>query len=644
MSAIAGILNLDGQPVARRDLERMANALASYGPDQSEILVAGAVGFAHALMRMTPEDRFERQPMRGATGVLMTADLRLDNRDEILDRLGVSIASAVAWPDSRVLLSAWEQFGDSIWRTLRGPFAVAIWDPRNRTLTLARDHLGLNSVVWHKNKRFFAFATMPKGLFALADVPRELNEEKLADFLVLNHNVHETTIYRNIYRLPPTHFATIDKDGKLAEKRYWSPADAKPIRLASDEAYAKGLRAVLDRAVRRQLRSAYPVGSYLSGGLDSSAVAALAARALGENGERLTAFTEVPRKGFNGQSLTRRYADETPYVEAIKKQIDNIDVTYVYNDEHDDFTELDRVALAFEYPVRNLTNLGWMLAIPRLARSQNRRVLLGGDHGNFTISWDGWSQSSRHLLRGRLALAYRQYRAYYRSTTFSNWTAFRRLFINPLLSRWMLGWEDRWRGKADRWSAYSAIRPEFAAEMQVQERERKAGHDLLFRPSLGDRLATLTLVDYIGEWYASIKSLYGIETRIPVADIDVVEYCHGIPEEQFLAEGVDRSLIRRAMWGLLPASVLTNRRRGVQSADWFEKLSERRERLKADVDELAASPLVCRAIDVERLKRALDTWPSADWHTNRVRDEYHLALSRGISAGRFLKWFEGQNR
>jgi asparagine synthase (glutamine-hydrolysing) len=644
MSAIAGVLNLDSQPVSRRDLERMASSLAAYGPDRTEVLVAGAIGFAHAQMRVTPEDRLDRQPMRGSTGVLMTADLRLDNRDEILERLGINRASALGWADSRVLLAAWEKFGNSIWSTLRGPFAVAIWNPRDRTLTLARDHLGLNSIVWHKSNRFFAFATMPKGLFALSDVPRELNEEKLADFLVLNHNVHETTIYRSINRLPPAHFATIDANGTLTAKRYWSTADIKPIRLASDDAYAEGLGVVLDRAVRRQLRSAYPVGSYLSGGLDSSAVAALAARALGEKGERLTAFTEVPRKDFDGQVPELRYADETPYVEAIKKQIGNIDVTYVYNNEHDDFAELDRVNLAFEFPVRNPTNLGWMLAICRLARSQNRRVLLAGDHGNFTISWDGWSQSSRHLLRGRLALAYRQYWTYYRSTAYSHWTAFRRLFINPLLSGRMLDWEERWRGKTERWSAYSAIRPEFAAEMQVKERGQKAGHDFRYRMTPGDRLAAVELADYLGEWYTALKAMYGVETRIPVADIDVVEYCIGIPEEQFLADGIDRSLIRRAMWGLLPAIVLTNRRKGMQSADWFEKMSARRERLKAEVDELAASPLASRAVDVERLKRALDTWPSTGWHTSRVRNEYQLALSRGISAGRFLRWFEGQNR
>src|SRR4029077_9114327 len=100
-------------------------------------------------------------------GMLITADLRLDNRDELIARFGIDRREGAEWPDSRLLLFAWEKLGDDVWPILRGPFVAAIWDPRKRSLTLARDHLGLNVVMWHRSDRFFAFASMPKGLFAL---------------------------------------------------------------------------------------------------------------------------------------------------------------------------------------------------------------------------------------------------------------------------------------------------------------------------------------------------------------------------------------------------------------------------------------------------------------------------------------------
>ena len=319
-------------------------------------------------------------------------------------------------------------------------------------------------------------------------------------------------------------------------------------------------------------------------------------------------------------------------------------MTYVYNNEHDDFAKLNRVSLAFEYPVRNTTNLGWMLAVLRLARADNRRVMLGGFLGNNTVSWDGWSQTSRHLLRGRLRLAYRHYRAFYRASTFSRWISFRRLFVDPLWSDRQIDWMDWWRGKTFPWLGYSAIRPEFAAEMQVNARARAAGHDFRPRDRHSWRTAWLVPVDYLGDWYAATKAMYGVEMRDPTADVDVVEYCFGVPDEQYLAEGVDRSLIRRAMWDLLPPVVVANRNTGQQSADWYEKTTLQRPQLQSLVNDLANSQLARRALDLDRLQRALDTWPQSSWHTRPIDGEYHFAFTRGLSAGRFLRWIDAQNR
>jgi len=583
-------------------------------------------------MRMTPEDVFDRQPLRGASGALMTADLRLDNRDELAGRSGRG-REAAAWSDAQVLLAAWEKFGDEIWRQLRGPFAAAIWEPRRRVLTLARDHLGLNVAMWHRNDEFFAFATMPNGLFAFG-VPRALSEEKLADFLVLNHADHATTMYRDVSRVPPAHVLQVTVDGNVTQRRFWSAAEAAPVRLSSDQAYAEGLRDCLDRAVRRQMRSVHPIGTLLSGGLDSSSVSALAARALSEKNQRLAAFTGVPRRGFDGALPAGTYADETPYVDLIAKRAGNIDVSYVHNNnEYDDFAELERMFTALESPVRNPTNLGWVLALLRQARAQGRRVLLGGLAGNSTVSWNGWSQALRHLKRGHLHRAYWQWRMFYRATSYSRLEALQMLFVEPWLPP----------RRAAAWREHSAIRADFATALQVDARAHKLQHDFDYHRQQDERIASLVQVDYAGDWHAAEKAVTGVEVRDPTADIDVVAYCFGVPEEQYVAEGIDRSLIRRAMWGLLPEPVLVNRQSGLQGADWYEKLSSRRGELARQLGELAASPLVRRVIDLPRLERALQNWPTGGWHSRAVFQEYNLALTRGLAGGRFLRWFEAAN-
>ena len=645
MSGIAGLLRFDHQSVQRRELERVANALRQYGRDRSDIVVDGEIGLVHVLMRMTPEDRFDRQPWRGASGAVIAADVRLDNRDELLAGIGITQARAAASSDASILLMGFEKFGDEIWPMLRGPFAAAIWSPRTRTLTLARDHLGLNVVTWHKNERFFAFATMPNGLFALDGIQRKLSEEKFADFLVLNHADHATTIYSDVFRVLPAHVMQITVDGTIRQRRYWSAAEVKPIRLASDGAYAEGLRECLDRAVRRQMRSIHPIGCLLSGGLDSSAVSTLAARALAEKNQRLAAFTGVPRQGFAGQMPTGQYGDETPYVEAIREAVGNIDVTYVRAETGDEFADLERFFVALDGPVRNPSNLAWILRLLRQARAQGRRVLLGGLYGNYTVSWNGWSQAVAHLLSGRLLTAYRQWQLYYRNTPYSRWSAFRKLFFEPLLPDRLAEWTNH-RQHPDHiaaWQAHSPIRAEFAAAKQVDIRARRHKHDFLCRPRRNERVLGLAQVDYIGDWHAAEKAVTGVEVRDPTADIDVICYCFGIPPEQYLAEGVDRSLIRRAMWGLLPEMVLTNRMSGLQAADWYEKLDRQRGELAQQIAKLAQSARVRHVIDLPRLERAIKNWPTDNWHTSAVFQEYNLALTRGVAAGRFLRWVESAN-
>jgi len=285
------------------------------------------------------------------------------------------------------------------------------------------------------------------------------------------------------------------------------------------------------------------------------------------------------------------------------------------------------------------------LTILRLARAKGQRVLLGGFQGNCTISWDGWSQAVDHLMCGRLLTAYHQWQLFYRLTAYSRWTALRKLFVEPLMAECVGKYAARCRsaGGTAAWQEHAAIRPDFAAATAVDARAREVGHDFLYRMRRHERLRILAQVDYVGDWHAAEKAVTGVEVRDPTADIDVVSYCLGIPPEQYLAEGTDRSLVRRAMWGLLPEAILTNRSNGLQAPDWYEMLGRQRDELAQQIVVLSQSALVRRIIDVERLERAISNWPAGGWHTPEVFKEYNLALTRGVAGGRFLRWFESTN-
>jgi asparagine synthase (glutamine-hydrolysing) len=638
MSAIAGILRFDGKPADRRDVERMMNTLRSYGPDRSGTHMAGPISLGHVLMRMTPEDSLDAQPVRGASGAVMVADLRLDNRDDLTTALGLDPQRAMVSPDSAIVLAAWEKWGNDIWARLRGPFALAIWDARNRLLTLARDPVGLRALCYYHGPNFLAFATMPKALFSLPDVPRELNKRKIADFLVLNHSDTQASVYQDIFRLPAAHTAVINVEGERTKRRYWGEENIVPVRLGSDQEYADAMRERLDRAVRRQLRTTHKVGCMLSGGLDSSAIAALAARALAEQGKRLPAYTQVPADDFNRPNTPTQCFDERPYVEAIAAMTGSIDVTYVRSGECDDFADLERVFEASDGPVHNPQNMGWFLQIYRLAHGNDQRVLLTGVTGNATISWEGWDQAIDHLARGRLWTALKQYALLYRLSMRSPLGAFQQLFVESSPAARIARWTRR--------PSHSAISAQFAKEMQVIDRahqDRRKRPVKLGSSTLAHRVRLITNMESNGEWQAGMLALYGVDTRDPTADLDVVEFCLGIPDEQYLAEGIDRSLVRRAMWGLVPRSVLTKRKRGIQAADWFGKMSRTKDILSEEISDLRKSALAAEAIDLEQLDRLLRNLPGQFPRTRADKEAYELALPRGLGIGSFLRFFERNN-
>ena len=333
-------------------------------------------------------------------------------------------------------------------------------------------------------------------------------------------------------------------------------------------------------------------------------------------------------------------------MEALLAKAHNIDLNFLSNDRCDDFREMERFFIALDGPVRNPTNLGWMLAILRLAETQGRRILLSGTYGNYTISWSGWSQSVSHLKSGRLLTAYKQWRQFYYQYPTSRLAAFFTLFIEPLLPTWVGEWDYRRRNptKAGPWQQYSAILPNFAANMKVDERATRVGHDFLSRVRANERTENIWPVDYWGDWLAANKAFAQVEVRDPTADIDLVSYCFGIPVEQFLVENIDRSIIRRAMWGIVPEAILTNRKKGLQSADWHEKYSRRHDELKAEITELRKSPLARRALDLDRLDAALKNWPQDGWDKRAVSQEYEMAFMRGLASGRFIRWIESSNR
>jgi asparagine synthase (glutamine-hydrolysing) len=146
-----------------------------------------------------------------------------------------------------------------------------------------------------------------------------------------------------------------------------------------------------------------------------------------------------------------------------------------------------------------------------------------------------------------------------------------------------------------------------------------------------------------GEMNKGTLAGWGVDWRDPLADQRLVEFCLGVPTEEFLADGVPRALAKRAFSDRLPQTVLTEARIGYQAADWHEGLTAARIDVAAELHRSSECALAVKALDVDKMKRLVADWPSSDWESRRIISRYRLALLRGISAGHFLRKASGTN-
>jgi asparagine synthase (glutamine-hydrolysing) len=249
VSAIAGMWRLDGKSDPVADCARMLAAQQMYGPQDGQRRSHGPIAMGRRLFRTLPEDIYDRQPLRSRDGRLMlVADVRLDNRCELTAELNIASSDALQRCDAEVLLACLEHWGEGAIDRLVGDFAFALWDTSTQSLLLARDFLGHRPLHYHCGNGFFAFASMPKGLHALPDIPRAPDEQMLAEFLTLIPQAGPRTFFRHIARVEPAHIVTVTRSG-VSSRLYWQPQQPRAGRLPTAK-YVEGLRYHLDQAVQ----------------------------------------------------------------------------------------------------------------------------------------------------------------------------------------------------------------------------------------------------------------------------------------------------------------------------------------------------------------------------------------------------------
>ncbi len=556
MCGIAGIVLADAaRPLDGARLEAMCVAQRHRGPDAQGIWVDGAAGLAHRRLSIFDCTPAGNQPMAWADGALrITFNGAIYNFPELRRDLESAGRRFHSHTDTEVILAAFERWGEACVDRFNGMFAFAIWDARRRRLFAARDRFGIKPFYFAQAPDGFVFASEVKALFASGLVAPAMDAEGVAEYLTLQFCLGDRTMFRGVRKLEPGTTLTLDADGTLCVRRYWS-LDFTIRERPSEAACREELVDLLRDAVRLQLRADVPVGSHLSGGLDSSLVASLAAAERGEAG--LHTFSAGFRDG--------PAFDETRYARAVSADIGSRHEE-VFPDAPAFVELLPRLLYHLDEPVAGPG------AFPQWAVSQlaarDVRVVLGGQGGD-----ELFGGYTRYLVayleacikgaidgtheRGQFVVTF--------ESIVPNLSQLRG--YEPLLTHfWREGLfepaDRRYFRLVDRGSSSRAcVRPEVAsgpAGYSVWERFAEvfnAGDcgSLINRMTHFDQQTLLPSLLQVEDRVSMAASL---ESRVPLLDHRIAEMAVSLPPSMKYAGGRSKHILREAAAGIVPPVVL----------------------------------------------------------------------------------------
>lgn len=607
----------------------MAESLTHRGPDGEGYWADGAVAFGHRMLWTTPESLHERLPMADAiSGLAITCDARVDNRGDLIGALGLRRGSE-AITDSELILAAYDKWGEDCPTHIAGDFVFAIYDRRRHMLFCARDPMGIKSLYYFESRDLFAFASEIKALLVLSEVPRRLNEVRVLDYLVNIFDDRNITFYEDVRRLPAATAMVISREG-IRSSKYWHLDPKREMKLGSDAEYAEAFKECFFESVRCRLRSAYPVSSAVSGGLDSSSIACTAdalRRASGAS-EPIDTFSLV-FPGLPKQDLRR--IDERPQIDAVLKA-GNFRPHFVRADSLSPLNEVAKIHTHLDeaFFAGNLY-LHW--AMYGEAQRNGDRVFLDGLDGDTTIS-HGFEYLADLVVKFRWAALYREIGLIRRNLHIGRKRIIGRFCISPLCPTWVYKLRRALHGQFDDLRITSAlVRKEFKERLRLAERTdslMQSGRSC-FRTAREKHWEMINspLYAHALELADKASAAFHVEARYPFFDQRLIELCLSLPANQKLGQGWSRYILRRAMDGILPQEIQWRPAKGDLSPNFYRKLLETDRELVESVI-LNPASVLSPYIDYTAMRRAYERYRSDPMHSHTESSQVFAAVNLAL--------------
>lgn len=560
MCGICGILLFEqGATVDPAWISAMSASLIHRGPDDDGLYVDGRVGLGHRRLSII-DIAGGRQPMKsqepGSTRVIVYNG-EIYNYLELRRELKGLGHTFKTQSDTEVLLKAYGQWGHECTQRLRGMFAFAIWDENRQTLFLARDRMGIKPLYYYMDREAFVFASEVRAVRRSSLVQTELEKSVLDAFLTLGYVPGSRTLFKGIFKLMPGHAMTVTSEGEVKTWGYWNFNKVQPVNLSFADAMER-LREILRQAVKMRLMSEVPLGVFLSGGLDSSAITALMCQ---QSGKQVKTFSI----GYEDDVSS----SELPFAGNIAD---------VFGTEHHEFILkpydfLDAIPQLVETAEEPLVEMP-AIALYQLAKAAkpHATVLLSGEGSDEVFG--GYGLYRRMLM---LEKAYPFLRSLKcipghlgngdRIKKYMDWVS------SPL--------EGRYRGTSA--DVTNRIRRSFYAPDYLRYVEENRYADEVFFEYFKDvvhrdKLSRLLYVDS-KTWLSDdlllkadkMTMAASIELRVPFLDHEIVEFVSSLPANYKIRNGEGKFILKKVMEGVLPREIIYRKKMGfaMPTGRWF---------------------------------------------------------------------------
>lgn len=552
MCGLAAIVRFDAAPVDRDALLRMSATLVHRGPDGDGDVVEGPVGMAHR--RLAIIDLATGQQPMASESALIVFNGEIYNYIELRDELIARGRRFRTASDTEVILQMYEEYGDDCVRRLNGMFAFVLYDRAKRRVLAARDHFGVKPLYLHATANRLLFASEIKALLAHPEVRAEADPTGVCDYLTFQYVQGERTMFAGISTLLPGEFLAADiASATVRRQRYWTPSFRVDTE-HSETYFVERLRFLLEDAVRLQLRSDVPLGAYLSGGIDSSLVTALASRQSGN-----------PLHTFTGRFDEGPEFDESPYARLVAERCGA--QMHLITPTEADFVEcMPRLIYHMDEPVAG-PGLFPQFMVSRVA-AQHVKVVLGGQGGDeifggyarYLVAYleqalkgaiEESTEEGEHIVSFKSILrnlpSLQQYRpmlqSFWREGLFEDMDRrYFRLIDRSGGSHQLLSAEMR--ACCHNGDAFERFRAVF------NDPDTKSYYNKMTHYDMVTNLPALLQVE------DRVTMASSLESRVPLLDHRIAELVASMPPKLKFRGGELKHLLKRAITDLLPAPVL----------------------------------------------------------------------------------------